>query len=147
MMLESLNFLNFYAILHHCFKACNIMPLKLINDLQLSCFMYRCNDNIMPFNLCKIFAENSKFHSQDTRIKNKLHQDSDKLTLRSNTVRIARVLLWNSFVRGINQCFYIFPFTNNLQTVSYNLFRNSYIYISKVILFGLYLGVPNSISF
>jgi len=40
------------------FKACNIMPLKLI-DSQLACFMYRCVNKFMPLEFCKMFAENS----------------------------------------------------------------------------------------
>ena len=78
------------------FKDCNIMPLKQINDLQLACFIYRCVYIIMPSDFCKMFTVDSKFHSHDTRIKNYLHQDCRKLMLRSNTVPIAGVLLWNS---------------------------------------------------
>ena len=84
---------------HRCysqqvFKDCSIMQPKQSNDLQLACFMYRCINKIMPSDLCKMFIVNSTFHSLDTRIKNKLHQDSHKLTLRSNTVRIASVLYY-----------------------------------------------------
>ena len=85
---------------HRChfqqlFKDCNIMPLKQINGSQLACFIYRWVNEIMPSDFCMMFIVNLTFHSHDTRIKNKLHQDSHKLTLRSNTVRIAGVLLWN----------------------------------------------------
>ena len=55
------------------FKDCNIMSLKQINDLQLACFMYRCVNNIMPFDFCDMFTVHSTFNSHDTRIKNKLH--------------------------------------------------------------------------
>jgi len=40
-------------------KACNFMPRQLINDSQPACFMYPYVNNIMPVDLCKIFAVNS----------------------------------------------------------------------------------------
>ena len=74
------------------------MPRVWIRQIivGLDWIMFGCVNKIMTSDFCKMFIVNSTFHSHDTRIKNKLHQDSHKLMLRSNTVRIAGVLLWNS---------------------------------------------------
>ena len=42
-------------------------------QLACLCVEYRCVDNIMPSDFCKMFIVNSTFHLHDTRIKNKLH--------------------------------------------------------------------------
>ena len=93
--------------------------------------MYRCVNNIMPFDFCKMFAVNSTFHSHNTRTKNKLHQDSHKLMLRSNTVRIAGVLLWNSLSDDLTDALTNFSFKNRYRRY---LINHLYICISKVIL-------------
>ena len=65
----------------------------------------------MPFDFRKMFTVNSTYHSLDT--KNKLHQYSHKLTLRSNTVRIAGVLLWNSLSDELTNAATYFIFKNH----------------------------------
>ena len=94
------------------------MPLKQINVLQLAYFIYRCVNKIMPSDFCKMFIVNLTFHSHDTRIKNKLLQDSHKLTLRSNTVPIAGVLLWNSLSDELSDASTDFIFKNH-KTIFY----------------------------
>jgi len=78
------------------FKNLYILPVKSINDFQVACFVFRCFNNLIPAKFCSMFSTNSTVHSYNTRHKSNLKHNYHRLALRSHTVRIYGVMLWDS---------------------------------------------------
>ena len=86
------------------FKSLNILPLPRLNDLQAACFVFSCRMNLLPATFCSMFESNSVIHSHDTRHKSDLKHIYHRLTLRSTTIRIHGVALWNSLPIELKNC-------------------------------------------
>jgi len=86
------------------FKTLSILPLNSLNDFQLACFVFRCQKNLLPDKFCSMFKPNSNTHSHDTRHKSDLTHVYHRLTLRSVTVRIHGITLWNSLSDELKNC-------------------------------------------
>ena len=79
------------------FKELHILPLNLLNDFMVGCFMYICTHNLIcPQYFINMFSTNAVIHNYDTRSKNNIHIVSHKLTLRTHTIRFYGPKLWNS---------------------------------------------------
>ena len=78
------------------FKKFNILPLYCINNVQVSCFMYRATQFMLPNYFCAMFKSNAEVHMYNTRQKSNLHLNSCRLNLKKFTVCVCGSLLWNS---------------------------------------------------
>ena len=79
------------------FKDLRILPLNLLNDFLVCCFMYSITHNlILPRYLNNMFCANTLVHSHNTKSKNNIHILNHKLTVRTHTIRFYGPKLWNS---------------------------------------------------
>ncbi len=78
------------------FKNLQILPVQSLNDFQVACFVFRCFNNLIPAKFCSMFSTNSTVHSYNTRHKSNLKHNYHRLALRSHTVRIYGVIVWDS---------------------------------------------------
>jgi hypothetical protein len=78
------------------FQKLNILPLSSLNDLQVACFVFRCRNSLLPEKFCRMFTLNSSIHSHNTRHKCDISHVQHRLNLRSATIRIYGITLWNS---------------------------------------------------
>ena len=65
--------------------------------------MYKFNSNHLPNNF-NMFQTNEQIHHHDTRGKRNIHLISHNTTMRSFSIRIQGLLLWNSLDPLIKQC-------------------------------------------
>ena len=78
------------------FKKLHILTIFELNKLQIACFMYRINNNMLPSFFSNMFCVNSNVHYHYTRQSKNYHINSCRTTLLRKTLRISGAVLWNS---------------------------------------------------
>ena len=96
------------------FNKLRVMTIFDINNLQVACFMYRCQNNLMPSYFHFMFPINSNYHSYDTRQKNQIHIDPYRLNIRKYTVNIFGPKLFNLLPKEL------------IETKNYFVFKKEY---------------------
>ena len=73
-----------------------ILPIRELIKLNISIFMFKYHQQILPVLFDKMFQKNSSFHIYPTRIKDNLHIPISHSTIRTHSIRFTGVTEWNS---------------------------------------------------
>jgi len=79
---------------HPIFRSLHI--LKIDENMQVACFMFRVCKGFVPSYFSNIFCFNADVHHYNTRHANDYHITVHRTTLLKHTIRIAGPLIWNS---------------------------------------------------
>jgi len=92
------------------FQRLNLLPIPDIYKMQVSCFVYRALNGLLPDRFRDLFSLNRETHEHYTRQSSKLHVFQSRLKIRQNSIRIFGPKLWNSLPDKITSSpsFYIF---------------------------------------
>lgn len=110
-----LTFSNWRSHTKPLFSKYKILTLYAINKLQVSSFMYRATNNMLPGKFCSMYKLNSSMHSYCTRARNNVHVVQCRTNVYRYSMQVYGTKLWNSLP------------TNLRQLPSLTRFRNAYI--------------------
>lgn len=103
------------------FKKLHILTILELNKLQVACFMFRVNKNMVPSFFANMFCVNSNIHSHYTRQSKNYHINSCRTTLLQKTLRISGAILWNSLDAHIRTVPSLSAFRNQYKALLLNL--------------------------
>jgi len=78
------------------FKKLGILKINDIYTQQVSQFMYKFNQDLLPENFQKYFSKNSTVHHHNTRSADNLHLSFSHTTLRLQCIKNAGPRIWNA---------------------------------------------------
>jgi len=102
------------------FKNLKILTILELNKLQIACFMYRVNRNLVPSFFVDMFCLNSNVHSHSTRQANNYHIRLCRTTLFKNTLRNTGAVIWNSLDANIRTVPTLSAFRNHYKSLLLN---------------------------
>ena len=83
------------------FKKYKILKFKDLVDFHSCILMYKASNNMLPANVQMQFCKNKEIHKYKTRNKDKLHVKSVHTNLKSTSVNVIGVKLWNNLDKEI----------------------------------------------
>ena len=83
------------------FRNLHLLQAKDIGLLQVSQFMYKANNMILPTHLCSMFTKNSSIHHHNTRQLDNFHRVAANNAIKLNTIKHFGPRYWNSMPSDI----------------------------------------------
>jgi hypothetical protein len=78
------------------FARYSLLNINEINKFQTGCFVYKALNGLLPHHFAHLFTPNCQIHVHNTRHSDDLHVLGHKTHLRSTSIRIHGVKIWNS---------------------------------------------------
>ena len=98
------------------FKTLNLLTISDISKLQLSEFMYKSYNNLLPNVLQHLFIINAKVHSYGTRQANNYHLSSVNTSLRKSSISTRGPKTWNAIPNIVKYAASLHIFKSKLKT-------------------------------
>lgn len=83
------------------FYRLKLLPVYEINKLQLSCFVYKALNQLLPVQFHSLFTLNSDIHNHFTRQISKIHILPCRIKVRQFSIKIYGAKQWNSLTKFI----------------------------------------------
>ena len=97
------------------FYKLNILPVSLLYDYQVICFMYSYNNNMLPETFDNLFVQNKSIHKYNTRSANDYRVQYGKTSFTNSNFICRAPELWNVLPNNIKQCSTINNFKSKLK--------------------------------
>ena len=95
-VLRAVHRLSWTACTKFLFAKYSLLNIIEINKLQTGCFVYKALNGLLPHYFSYLFTSNCQIHVHDTRHSEDLHILGHRTHLRSTSIRICGVKIWNS---------------------------------------------------
>jgi hypothetical protein len=97
------------------FSKLNLLRVKDIGLLQVSQFMYKATNMLLPSHLCHMFTRNSAVHNYNTRQSDKFHIAAANTAKRLNTIKHFGPRYWNNLPNDMKSVPTLRLFTKQLK--------------------------------
>jgi len=93
----------------------NVLPVSLLYDYQVLCFMYSYNNNMLPETFDNLFVQNKSIHNYNTRSANDFRVQYGKTSFTNSNFICRAPELWNMLPNTVKQCSTIKSFKSKLK--------------------------------
>ena len=97
------------------FKRLKLLKITDINVLQTAVFMFKLQQNLVPYHLKNMFVCNNQIHSHDTRKSTNFHLYNPITTLAFKSIRHRGPDIWHSLTNDVKQCTSLHSFKRKLK--------------------------------
>jgi hypothetical protein len=96
-----ISYCDYLAHTEALFKELKILPIKKVYVFSVAQFMFKYNRQLLPNIFDNMFTMNAFLHTYNTRQREHLRMPKHKLCIRTRTINVTGVRIWNLIEKDI----------------------------------------------
>ena len=86
------------------FVKLHILPIRQLVSLEVACFMFKINHNLLPDITKHYFTYNNSYHNYNTRNAGNFHTPFHRTSTTQSSIFYHGTLLWNNLPTSLKNC-------------------------------------------